>query len=86
MKEREIYRGIEFVRISNLPIEQSERILDSFPKESIIKILNDDVIIKDCIPYRDYQEWFKKFYLVSSPMATKNHERKFIHSLNHSFK
>lgn len=57
---REIYKGIEFVRISNLTKELSERIYASFPKEKIIKILRDEVILKDCIQYHDYQEWFRK--------------------------
>ncbi len=60
MIEREFYKGIEFVRISNLTKEQSERIHASFPKEKIIKILRDEVILKDCIQYHDYHEWFRK--------------------------
>jgi len=63
MTEREVYKGIEFVRISKLPQEQSARITAALPKDKIIKILRDDeVVLDDCIHYRDYQEWFKKFY------------------------
>ena len=63
MIEREVYKGIEYVRISKLPKEQSTRINASFPKERIFKILREnDVIINDCIQYCDYQEWFKKSY------------------------
>jgi hypothetical protein len=67
MTEREVYKGIEYVRISMLPKEQSARITASFPKEKIFKILkDDDVIINDCIQYYDYQEWFKKHYQPST--------------------
>ncbi len=64
MAERESYKGIEFVRISNLPVEQIEHLYTSFPKEKIIKILKGDVILKDCIQYQEYQEWVKQSYRV----------------------
>jgi hypothetical protein len=64
MIEREIYKGIEFVRISKLPEEQSEHINASFPKEKIIKILHDEVVLRDCIQYHDYQEWIQKSNLI----------------------
>jgi hypothetical protein len=66
MTEREIYKGIEFVRISKLPEDQSEYINASFPKEKIIKILRDEVILRDCIQYHDYQEWIRKSNLIRS--------------------
>jgi len=62
MSQKEIYKGIEFVRISNLPKEQSEKIFAAFPKEKIIKILRDEVILKDCIQYHEYQDWVKAMY------------------------
>lgn len=63
MTEREVYKGIEYVRVSKLPREQSTLINATFPKEKIFKILMDDeVIISDCIQYRDYQDWFKKSF------------------------
>ena len=66
MTEREVYKGIEYVRISKLPKEQSARINASFPKEKIFKILREDeVIINDCIQYCDYQDWFNKSYQLS---------------------
>jgi hypothetical protein len=74
MTEREIYKGIEFVRISNLPKEQSERIHTSFSKDKIIKILRDEVILRDCIQYHDYQEWFRKSYSSAQPVVSKKTE------------
>ncbi len=59
MTQKEIYKGIEFVRISNLPKEQNEIINAVFPKEKIIKILRNEVVLRDCI---QYQDWLKNNY------------------------
>jgi len=60
MGEREIYKGIEFIRISKLSAEQKDKIRASFPKDKIIKILTEDeVLLNDCIQYHEYQEWFR---------------------------
>lgn len=87
MTEREVYKGIEYVRISMLPNDQSARIMASFPKEKIFKILkDDDVIISDCIQYYDYQEWFKKFYQPSANGSGGKPENSRNNSLNLTIK
>ncbi|NOS91118.1 MAG: hypothetical protein HOP30_04295 [Cyclobacteriaceae bacterium] len=53
----EIYKGIEFVRISSLPEDQKSAIWKSFDREKIIKILKTDALMNDCILYRDYLDW-----------------------------
>ncbi|MCE2994456.1 MAG: hypothetical protein ACK5RG_03190 [Cyclobacteriaceae bacterium] len=53
----EIYKGIEFVRISSLPEDQKSAIWNSFDREKIIKILKTDALMNDCILYRDYLDW-----------------------------
>lgn len=53
----EIYKGIEFIRISSLPEEQKSAIWTSFDQEKIIKILKVDALLNDCILYRDYLDW-----------------------------
>ncbi len=53
----EIYKGIEFVRISSLPEDQKVAIWSSFDREKIIKILKVDALMNDCILYRDYLDW-----------------------------
>ena len=50
----EVFKGIEFVRISNLPEDQKELIATLIPKDRIIKILKDNVVIRDCVQYHDY--------------------------------
>lgn len=53
----EVYKGIEFVRISSLPEDQKSAIWSSFDREKIIKILKTDALMNDCILYRDYLDW-----------------------------
>jgi hypothetical protein len=83
MTEREVYKGIEYVRISKLPKEQSVRIQASIPEEKIFKILRDDeVLLEDCIQYRDYQDWFKRSYQPSVNGVGIKHEPVRNNSLN----
>ena len=58
--EAEIYKGIEFIRISSLPETQKEHLLQSFDKHKIIKILKSDSLLSDCILLQDYTEWLPK--------------------------
>ena len=55
-----IYKGIEYVRLSELPTAQA-RSLESWAvgREVLIKILIDKEIQEDCIQYRHYSEWFE---------------------------
>ncbi len=87
MIERETYKGIEYVRISNLPNEQRIIISASFPKEKIFKILRDDeVVLSDCIQYRDYQSWFKKSYQAGKNGVSIKTENGVNNSFNLTFK
>jgi hypothetical protein len=53
----ENYKGIEFVRISNMPVDERERIFKTISREKIIKILRDKELLNDCVQVTDYQEW-----------------------------
>lgn len=53
----EIYKGIEFVRISSLPEDQKAAIWQSLERDKVIKILKADSLLNDCILYTDYIEW-----------------------------
>jgi hypothetical protein len=86
MSQKEIYKGIEFVRISNLPKEQSEVIYTAFPKDKIIKILRDEMIVRDCIQYQDYQEWFKETFQKQSDLVMTKPESTLSNSFNMALK
>jgi hypothetical protein len=61
----EIFKGIEFIRISNLPEDQKEFITISIPKDRIIKILKDNVVLKDCVQYHDYIPLYNQYETAS---------------------
>jgi hypothetical protein len=56
----EIFKGIEFVRISSLPGDQKERIWHSLQHDKIIKIVKDDALMNDCVLYQDYLFWLNQ--------------------------
>ena len=63
MIEAQVYGGIEFIQICDLPDHQKEMIL-SWAKEgeTIIKILKKDVLLRDCIQYKHYKQWMEEVY------------------------
>lgn len=58
--QAENYKGIEFVRISNLPEDQRQKFDLNFAKHRIIKILKGTELLTDCIQFADYAEWYSK--------------------------
>lgn len=63
----EIYKGIEFIRISSLPEEQKAFLLKNLPSDKIIKILRDNVLLNDCIQYKDFLQWQDEMQHKSQP-------------------
>ena len=53
----ETYKGIEFIRISNLPDEQKAQIIRTIEQHQIIKIQRDQDLLSDCVQLRDYKQW-----------------------------
>lgn len=58
----ETYKGIDFVRISNLPEEQKNQITQTIDRTKIIKILRGKELLPDCIQVNDYALWMKEIY------------------------
>jgi hypothetical protein len=56
----EVYKGIEFVRISSLDANEKMNIWQTIERGKIIKILRDNELLNDCIQYHDYVSWAKK--------------------------
>jgi hypothetical protein len=52
----EVYRGISFVRLSSLPIDQNRII--SKTKIRKINIQTESSVLTDCVQYLDYEKWF----------------------------
>jgi hypothetical protein len=57
-----VYKGIEYIRVADLPEEQQKKFLQTVDYELFIKILIDKKIISDCIQYKDYENWFDRVY------------------------
>jgi len=55
----EVYKGIEFVRISSLDANEKTNIWQTIARDKIIKILRDNELLNDCIQYQDYVSWAK---------------------------
>lgn len=62
MIEARVYRGIEFVRISELPEDQKSLISEWAIEGVIIKILMDKTLLSDCIQFKDYKYWFENVF------------------------
>jgi len=62
MIEARVYRGIEFVRISELPDDQKSLIKKWAVNGTVIKILMEKTLLSDCIQYKDYSYWFENIY------------------------
>ncbi|MFN3840027.1 MAG: hypothetical protein ACK4RF_04900 [Cyclobacteriaceae bacterium] len=58
----QLYRGIEFVRLEDLPPSQQILLNSSpdFPERIKIRIQNKT--IDNCIQYKDYEQWFYAVY------------------------
>jgi hypothetical protein len=65
----ELYRGIEYIRISSLSKEQKEMIWSSFPQDKIIKIARDKAVLNDCILYHDFMAWSSSLQTAKTPVA-----------------
>lgn len=58
------FKGIEYVQISSLPVNQRNSIRESINKKMIIIILKGEDLIKDCLQYRDYVNWYENVYKI----------------------
>jgi hypothetical protein len=57
-----IYKGIEYIQLSDLPKDQQDLIVKNLNEEFFIKILVEKNVISNCIQYKDYALWFESFY------------------------
>ncbi len=55
------YRGIEFISVSDLPVDQ-QLLLQHMQDPERIKILMDGKILSNCIQYKEYSGWFASVY------------------------
>ena len=66
-----VYRGIEFIKLADLPVNQ-QTLLQHARSPERIKILMDGKILENCIQYGEYTHWFNSVYKNSvAPIETK---------------
>jgi len=58
----EIYKGIEYIRISSLPMDQKTHLYKSLNRKLIINILKDESLLNDCLQYQHYMAWYENIY------------------------
>jgi len=64
--EAKVYKGIEFIKVSELPTNQ-QMLLQHNAEVERIKILLDGKIINNCVQYREYEKWYTSVYKRSVP-------------------
>ena len=65
MVDPQTYKGIEYVRLNELPEEQKRIIKETLSKDLVIKILINGELCNDCVQYKDYTHWFKHIFTLA---------------------
>ena len=56
------YKGIEFVRISELPLAQKKLLANTLNREIFITIKMNGETLRDCLQLKDYLSWYEAVY------------------------
>jgi hypothetical protein len=59
-----IFKGIEFVSLQDLPVDQ-QMLLEHNNEIERIKILVDGKVKSNCIQYKDYSTWYSSVFIES---------------------
>ena len=57
--DAKIFKGIEYVQLSELPQSQREILTQTINPDLFIKLLVDGKIISGCLQYKDYSNWYQ---------------------------
>lgn len=63
--DAKIFKGIEYVQVSELPQAQREVLNQTIPADLFIKLLVDGKIISGCLQYKDYLQWYHDHFQVT---------------------
>lgn len=67
MVKAEVYKGINFIRISKLPEDESNQIRE-WGRKKKITILAENEAWRDCIQYKDYKYWYENHFRPVPPL------------------
>ena len=73
----EFFKGIEFIRIANLPEDQRVALLAELDPEHLINIQINSKVEKNCVLYTDYSYWFDHSFITrdTSTLASNNKKK-----------
>lgn len=57
-----IFKGIEYVQVSELPPTQREILAQTINPDLYIKLLVEGKIMSGCLQYKDYSKWYHEHY------------------------
>lgn len=60
MIQGKVYKGIEYIRITDLPLNEQLAIREWLTMDTIIKIQTDKELLTECVQYKDYKYWVEK--------------------------
>ncbi len=63
--DAKIFKGIEYVQVSELPQSQREMLIQTINPDLYIKLLVDGKIIGGCLQYKDYSHWYQGQFQLS---------------------
>lgn len=55
---KKTYRCIEYINLSSLSGDQQQSLKQSLSNRTLIKILQGDIVINDCVLYAAYENWY----------------------------
>lgn len=65
-----IYKGIEYIQLSDVPDQERQILENSFHRSQFIKILIDNKVVDRCILYKDYLRWVEQYIPAQGERAT----------------
>lgn len=67
----QVYRGIRYVHLDNLPKDQRSQLNNWMPTTEYIKIKIAEDVIDHCVNYQDYLYWYENFYSEEEKFASE---------------
>ena len=83
--ESSTYRGIDYIRLTELPDNQYLPFMKWVNRESVITIQVNGNPLKNCVQYSDYCYWFDNVYLEQENQASTENKQRIIKSYGLAF-
>jgi hypothetical protein len=62
MIQGKVYKGIEYIKISDLPLNEQLAIREWLTLDTTIKIQTEKELLTECVQYKDYKHWIENVY------------------------